>query len=167
MKLRMAGRLGNLLKAGMGRKPDEAITLADYAGRLGTDALFGTLAATQTPGDAFDKAAAFAGSTLGGAGGGLLLTGLARNKIPAGVTELTGSFLGDIAGMHASEAVQRGKDKLMGGEGLSAYERMGKEQQDAFAEQLRQQILTQYGLIPGTREQYAQSDNQGLGTGVL
>ena len=166
MKARMAGKLMNLLKAGMGRAPDEAIRIRDIAGRFGPDAAFGVLAATQTPGDAFDKATAFAGSTLGGGGGGLLLSGLTGNKMPM-VSEMAGSFLGDYAGMHASEALQRGKDKVTGGEGLSAYERMGKEQQDAFAEQLKQQILTQYGLIPGTREQYAYGNDQGLGTGVL
>ena len=78
---------------------------------------------------------------------------------------MAGGFLGDYAGMHASEMMQRGKDKVTGGEGLSAYERMGKEQQDVFAENLKQQILTQYGLIPGTREQYAYDNNQGLGEG--
>ena len=71
MKAKMAGKLMNLLKAGMGRAPNKAIRIKDIAGRFGPDAAFGVLAATQTPGDAFDKATAFAGSTLGGGGGGL------------------------------------------------------------------------------------------------
>lgn len=166
MKGRMAGSLMGLLKTGLGVAKDEKIGARKVFNRFAPDAAFGMLAASQTPGDAFDKATAFAGSTLGGGGGGLLLSGITGNKAPM-ITELVGGFLGDQAGMYASEGLQRGKDKLTGGEGLSAYERMGKEQQDAFAEQLKQQILTQYGLIPGTREQYAYSNDQGLGTGVL
>ena len=59
MKAKMAGKLMNLLKSGLGRTPDEAIRIRDIAGRFGPDAAFGVLAATQTPGDAFDKATAF------------------------------------------------------------------------------------------------------------
>lgn len=166
MKARMAGAVLNLLKSGLGVAKSDPITAGKVFNRFAPDAAFGLLAATQTPGDAFDKATAFAGSTLGGGGGGLLLSGLTRNKAPM-VTELVGGFLGDQAGFMASEALQKGKDKLTGGEGLSAYERMGKEQQDAFAQQLQQQMMAQYGLIPGTREQYAYGNDQGFGTGVL
>ena len=71
------------------------------------------------------------------------------------VGELVGGFGGDYLGMMAGDTLARGKDKLMGGEGLTAWERMGAEQQTQYAQQLEQQILSQYGLIPGTREQYA------------
>ena len=42
----------------------------------------------------------------------------------------------------------------MGGEGRTAYERMGDEQQQLFADQIRQQTLMGAGLIPGIQDQY-------------
>ena len=35
---------------------------------------------------------------------------------------------------------------------------MGEKEQAAYAAQLEQDILSQYGLLPGTREQYAQAN---------
>ena len=51
----------------------------------------------------------------------------------------------------------------MGGAGLNPYERMGEADKAAFAQQLEQQILAQYGIVPGTREQYAQDPSSGMG----
>ena len=130
------------------------ITAQSVAGRFAPDAFFGVLAATQTPGDAFDKATAFTTSTLGGGLGGALTTAATRGKLGA-LGELAGGYGGDMLGMHVGDAISRGKDKLMGGEGLTPYERMGAEQQKQFAQDLEQQFLAQYGmLVPGTREQY-------------
>ena len=53
-----------------------------------------------------------------------------------------------------SDSIQRLKDKLSGGEGLTAFEQMNVQEQRRFAEELKQAMLTQYGLLPGTREQY-------------
>ena len=130
------------------------ITAGSLTGRFAPDALFGVLAATQTPGDAVDKGAAFLGSTLGGGLGGAGVTALTRGRLGT-VGELVGGLGGDYLGQMGGDAVQRLKDKVTGGEGLTAYERLSTEQQKEFAEQLQQQILAQYGLLPGTREQYA------------
>ena len=130
------------------------ITAGSLAGRFAPDAAFGAPAALQTPGDFGDKAIAFGSSTLGGGLGGAGLTALTRGKLGM-VGELVGGFGGDYLGMMAGDTLARGKDRLMGGEGLTAWERMGAEQQAQFAADLKQQILTQYGIIPGTREQYA------------
>jgi hypothetical protein len=130
------------------------ITAGSVAGRFAPDAVFGVLAAAQTPGDIGDKAIAFGSSALGGGLGGAGLTALTRGKLGM-VGEMVGGMGGDYLGMMAGDTLARGKDKLMGGEGLTAWERMGAEQQAQYAKELEQQILTQYGLLPGTREQYA------------
>ena len=58
--------------------------------------------------------------------------------------------------MAVGDNLMRGKDLVMGGKGQTAWERMGEAEQAAYAEELKGQILAQYGLLPGTREQYAQ-----------
>lgn len=130
------------------------ITAGSLAGRFAPDALFGVLAATQTPGDAIDKGAAFLGSTLGGGLGGAGVTALTGGRLNQ-VGELIGGLGGDYVGQMGGDTIQRLKDKLTGGEGLTAYERLSSDQQKEFAQQLQAQILAQYGLLPGTREQYA------------
>jgi hypothetical protein len=65
--------------------------------------------------------------------------------------------------MMIGDNAQRIKDKMMGGEGLTPWERMGAEQQAQFAQELEQQIMAQYGIIPGTREQYAVDPTTGYG----
>jgi hypothetical protein len=74
-----------------------------------------------------------------------------------------GSYAGDFGGMMIGDNAQRIKDKMMGGEGLTPWERMGAEQQAQFAQELEQQIMAQYGIIPGTREQYAVDPTTGYG----
>ena len=139
----------------------------DIAGRLSFDALFGGMAALQTPGDIGDKLIAGGATFAGGGLTGLAAGGLAR-RTPGlrrfeGAADLVGSFGGDYLGMMAGDSLQRGKDVLMGGEGLTPWERMGAEQQAQYAQELEQQIMAQYGLIPGTREQYAVDPTTGYG----
>ena len=140
---------------------------SEIAMRLVPDLGFGVLAAVQTPGDISDKLIAGSTSAIGGSLGGIATAGALRGmRMPGAVQnlgDLAGSFGGDYMGMMVGDTLQRGKDKLMGGQGLTAFERMGAEQQAAYAQQLEQQILTQYGLIPGTREQYAIDPNTGMG----
>ena len=139
----------------------------EIAMRLVPDVGFGVLAAVQTPGDLGDKLIAGSTSALGGSIGGIATAGALRGmRMPNAVQnlgDLAGSFAGDYVGMMAGDTLQRGKDKLMGGQGLTAFERMGAEQQALYARQLEQQILAQYGIIPGTREQYAIDPNTGMG----
>lgn len=158
-KARMAGAL--LKKLG-GTSKDllfGGMTNPQIAARLAPDAFFGILAATQTPGDLGDKLIAGGSSAIGGGLGGLAV-GRAVGKMGGGetlqtISDFAGSFGGDVAGMAVGDQIMRGKDLVMGGQGLTPYERMGAEQQAAFAADLERQILAQYGLLPGTREQYA------------
>ena len=78
--------------------------------------------------------------------------------------EIAGGYGGDMLGMVAGDTISRAKDKLVGGQGLTPYERMGAEQQQQFARDLEQQILAQYGLlVPGSREQYLADPSTGMG----
>ncbi len=130
----------------------------ELAMRLGPDAIFGAMAAMQTPGDIGDKLIAggtqFGFGGLGGLATGRLAKGLGASSGVETIADFMGSYGGDFAGMAAGDALQRGKDKVMGGEGRTAYERMSDEQQQQFAEQIRQQTLMGAGFIPGIQEQY-------------
>ena len=169
-KARMAGEL---LKRLGGTSKDllfGGMTKEQIAGRLAPDAIFGVLAATQTPGDLGDKLIAGSASAIGGGLGGLAtgralgaLPGMRNNMTVQNIADFAGSFGGDVAGMAVGDQIMRGKDLVMGGQGLTPFERMGAEQQAAFAADLERRILAQYGLLPGTREQYA---NPTTGYGV-
>ena len=139
----------------------------EIAQRLAFDAAFGGLAAFQTPGDLGDKliagTATFAGGGLTGRAAGGAVRNMGGKPWLVNTADMIGSFGGDYLGMMAGDTIQRGKDRLMGGEGLTAWERMGAEQQADYAQQLEQQILAQYGLIPGTREQFAMDPSTGMG----
>lgn len=140
----------------------------EVAMRLLPDLAFGGLAAAQTPGDLGDKLIAGTTQALGGVVGGIGSAGIAR-KLGANdgfqtAADFIGSYGGDFAGMMVGDTLQRGKDKLMGGQGQTAWERMGANQQAQYARQLEQQILAQYGLVvPGSREQYAIDPSTGMG----
>ena len=140
----------------------------EVAMRILPDLAFGGLAAAQTPGDFGDKLIAGTTQALGGVVGGVGSAGLAR-KLGANnglqtAADFIGSYGGDFAGMMVGDTLQRGKDRLMGGRGETAWERMGSQQQAQYAQQLEQQILAQYGLVvPGSREQYAIDPSTGMG----
>ena len=155
----LAGGTKNLLFGSMGKK--------EIAQRLAFDAVFGGMAAVQTPGDLGDKLIAGGSTFVGGGLTGLAAGGAVRRmggpQWLEGTADMVGSFGGDYLGMMAGDSLQRGKDKLMGGEGLTPWERMGAEQQAQYAQELEQQILRQYGLIPGTREQFAVDPTTGYG----
>ena len=145
---------GHFLKSNMGANAGEV------ALRVVPDIGFGVMAATQTPGDLGDKLIAGSTQAMGGILGGVGAAGAVR-KMGGGqaiqnLADMGGSVAGDFAGMALGDNMQRGKDVLMGGSGQTPWERMGAQEQAAFAEELKGQILAQYGLIPGTREQYAQ-----------
>ena len=135
------------------------MTGGQIAGRLAPDALFGVLAATQTPGDLGDKLIAGSASAIGGGLGGLAV-GRAVGKMGGGdtlqtIADFAGSIGGDYGGMYVGDQLMRGKDLVLGGQGLTPYERLSTAEQSAFAQDLEKRILAQYGLLPGTREQYA------------
>ena len=166
--LRLAGtalkNTGKFLINNMGQGPGE------IALRIVPDVGFGVLAATQTPGDLGDKLIAGGSQAAGGILGGVGTVGLLR-KVPGlekqqgllNLADMAGSVAGDFAGMAVGDNVSRAKDVLMGGTGQTAWERMGSLEQQKFAKDLEQQILAQYGLLPGTREQYAIDPTTGMG----
>ena len=166
---RLAGEalgLGGRLKAAITGDPTKKVDLADLAGTSGFDLLFGGLAAAQTPGDAVDKLIAGGSQAIGGGLGGVALTaavGPQRLGKYRFLTDMAGSVGGDMLGYAAGENLMRGKDMLGGGQGQTPWEKMSAQQQEEYGKMLRQQILTEYGIVPGTREQYAMDPTTGLG----
>ena len=167
--LRKAGEalgLGGRLKAAITGSASKSIDLVDLAQTFGFDFLFGGLAMAQTPGDLGDKLIAGTTQAVGGGLGGVGLTAaigpqrLGKGRI---ITDMLGSVGGDFAGMAIGDNAMRLKDRIGGGSGQTPYERMGEAQQLQLAEELREQMITQYGLVPGTREQYAADPSTGMG----
>lgn len=161
---RMAGQaLANpAFKGGLGKAVFGEMSKGQIAARLAPDAIFGGVAALQTPGDLGDKLIAGTASGLGGALGGIGLS-RAAGRFGEGASlaaDFGGSILGDMGGMAIGDTLQRGKDKLFGGEGQTAYERMSAEQQAQFAEQIRRQTLAGVGIVPGVQSRYF--DNTGM-----
>ena len=150
------GMLGNVLKAGFAPDPTRG-ALGQVAGRVAPDVLFGGIAAMQTPGDFTDKLIAGTTQAVGGGLGGGLTTGLTGGRLGM-LGEFAGGYGGDVAGMMIGDNLQRGKDKIMGGKGQTAYERMGEEQQKQFADQIRNETLMSMGIgpgyLPGVQDQY-------------
>ena len=154
------GALGKALKMGFAPDPTQGVT-QQVLGRVAPDLLFGGIAAATTPGDVGDKAIAGLTQAVGGGLGGGLITGATRGKLGM-MGEMAGGIGGDFAGMAVGDALMRGKDKLAGGKGETPYERMGREQQEQFAQQIRADALMGAGLIPGFQQQYGYLDELGL-----
>jgi len=157
---RMAGQAlaNSAFKGGLGKAIFGEMSKGQIASRLAPDAIFGGLAALQTPGDIGDKLVAGGASALGGGLGGLALSRAAGARgFGEGVqlaADFGGSILGDMGGMAVGDVVMRGKDKLMGGAGQTPYERMSTQQQAQFADEIRRQTLAGAGLVPGVRDQF-------------
>ena len=154
--------MSGAFKSGLGNAVFGNMTKGQIVNRLAPDAFFGGLAALQTPGDLGDKLIAGTTSAVGGGLGGLALgrAGQRFGDTAGFMADMAGSVGGDYAGMMVGDTLQRGKDKVFGGEGQTAYERMSSEQQAQFAEQIRQQTLAGAGLIPGVQDRYF--DNTGM-----
>lgn len=161
---RMAGQgLANAaFKGGLGKAIFGEMGKGQIAARLAPDLMFGGLAAATTPGDIGDKLIAGSASAVGGGLGGIAL-GRAAGRFgdTAGLlADMAGSIGGDYAGMAVGDTLQRGKDRVMGGSGQTAYERMSAQQQAEFAEQIRRQTMAGAGLVPGVQDRYF--DNTGM-----
>ena len=140
-KGRMAGQLLKWLFKDQG--PGE------IAMRIVPDVGFGVLEGALTPGDIGDKLIAGSSTALGGVTGGVALGKLGfGNPIATQMLDLTGSVAGDFAGRAVGDQIQRGKDKMMGGKGQTAYERMSDEQFEMLKEEGRRQALAELGLLP-------------------
>jgi len=109
----------------------------DWGVAIAPDIMFGGLAAGMTEGDVLDRGAAFLGSSLGGAGGGLVLRGLvpSRNPIVQMGLEIAGGIGGDIGGMTVADNFMR-----MRHGGYTPWEQKQLEQQAL----LENEILAKY-----------------------
>ena len=162
---RMAGQgLANAaFKGGLGKAIFGEMGKGQIAARLAPDLMFGGLAAATTPGDIGDKLIAGSASAVGGGLGGIAL-GRAAQKYgdtASMVADMAGSIGGDYAGMMVGDTLQRGKDRVMGGTGQTAYERMSAQQQAQFAEQIRRQTMAGAGLVPGVRDEFMYANGLG------
>lgn len=134
-----------------------AMSKGDILARLAPDLMFGGLEAVMTPGDIADKTIAGLSSAAGGSLGGLALGRLGGSNQALGyVLDMAGSIGGDMGGRMIGEGLQKGKDKLAGGKGQTAYERLSEEDRLKLEELIRQdqtgQVLAQLGLLPGSTQ---------------
>ena len=140
-KARFAGTVFNgtrkLLGQGSRLLGIDKMGAIEKAARFGPDALFATMNAVQTPGDLADKVIAGTTDFIGSAGTGLVVAApFKKAPVVAGMIDQAGSIAGMYGGMAVSENMQRAKDRAMGGQGLSAYERAGVEYDEALKQQL-------------------------------
>ena len=135
----------------------------EMAARLSMDALGGLMAAAYTPGDLGDKLIAGTASTLGGAGGGLVLGKLGGgNPLLGTALDFAGSIGGVMAASVLGEQVMKGKSVLQGEGFRSPYQKLGDEQQKQLAEAIRADVMRQYGMIAPSTIAYA-DPSTGLG----
>jgi len=152
---RMAGGALKWLFKDMGK--------GEIAMRLAPDIMFGGVEAAMTPGDIGDKAVAGLSSALGGSLGGVALGKIGGSGALGTALDMAGSIGGDMIGREVGGAILRGKDKLGGGEGLTPYEKMSKEQQLAMLQAGRTQALAEMGLLPGGYQEYLTDPSTGMG----
>ena len=138
MPVRLAGKVFQGAK-GLGKWMKGDMDRGQLIGRLIPDAGMAALQGVMTPGDLGDKV--IAGTTDFAASAGLgLVAARPFQSMPnvAGGMDMLGSTVGAFAaGPALSDSLQRGKDKVMGGQGLSAYERANLE----YEEQIRAAII--------------------------
>ena len=151
------------LALGLGRNLFKGMSKAEIAMRLAPDAMFGVLEGAMTPGDIGDKVIAGTGSAIGGGMGGLALGRLGGPGAMGTVLDMAGSIGGDMLGREASSAILRGKDALMGGQGLTPYEKMSEQQALAMMQSGRTQALAELGILPGNYQEYLTDPSTGMG----
>jgi hypothetical protein len=143
-KARMAGKALEALKWLF--KGDDA---GQIALRVIPDVGFGVLEGALTPGDIGDKIIAGSSTAVGSLAGGIGLGKLGGNSMVARqLLDISGSVGGDFAGRAVGDMIQRGKDKVSGGKGQTAYERLSEEQFNALKEEASRQALAELGLLP-------------------
>ena len=133
----------------------------EKAARFGPDALFATMNAVNTPGDLGDKLIAGTTDFVGSAGTGLVLAApFKKMPVAAGFIDQAGSIAGMYGGMAVGDNLQRGKDRMLGGEGLTAYERANAEYEDQLVARILQDLDTAGLLTPAGRAIFT-NDNTG------
>ena len=140
-------------------------TGGDLALRLGMDGIGAFANAAATPGDLGDKGITFL-TDLGMSSA----SGLAAGRLPGGsnralgtMYDMAGSMAGAYGSMPVSEKLLQAKDLATGGAGESPWQKMGREQQELYAQQLEQEILAKYGLINPQSAQYLNPGVMGNG----
>ena len=158
-KARMAGKALEALKWLF--KGDDA---GQIALRVVPDVGFGVLEGALTPGDLGDKVVAAAGSSVGSLAGGIGLGKLGgKSQVARQLLDMAGSVGGEFGGRYVSEGIQRGKDKLLGGKGQTAYERLSEEQFLAMKEEASRQVLAEMGLLPAGYQAALHDPYSGMG----
>lgn len=128
----------------LGAMDNKELTKA-LALRFVPDAIGGTIVGATTPGDLGDKIIAGTTDALGGAIGGIGLSGATRLKGNLGIAaDMAGSLTGAYGSMPVSEQLLRMKDSMSGGKGQSPYEKLNEENRIA----IEQALLTRLGFGP-------------------
>ena len=142
----MIGQVGRLAGSAL-RYLTKDVGKGAMVARLSTDALGGLMAAAYTQGDLGDKLIAGTASTLGGAGGGLILGKLGgSNPMLATALDFAGSIGGDMAASLVGEQVMKGKSALQGEGFRTPYQKLSEDQQRQLAEAIRADVMRQYGM---------------------
>ena len=167
-KARLAGSIFNGVRELGGKAAKvlniDKMTPGEAFGRFGLDAGYAVLGAAQTPGDFGDKLIAGGGDLITSAGAGIALSALPgiRNKPGvASTVDAIGSTAGYMLGQPVVESTMRAKDKLMGGEGLSPYDKANIE----YEQQLTRQVLMDLeaaGLLKPEANALLTNDNTGM-----
>ena len=165
-KGRLAGQIFRALK-GAGKGTNKLLgldrmTTGDKLMRFGMDGVYSVMGAAATPGDIGDKVIAGVGDFALSAGSGLVAGAPLKNHPgAANIADNLGSVVGWQLGQPAIEGTMRLKDKLTGGEGLSAYDKANI----AYEEQLRAQVIAELdaaGLLNPELKQLVTNDNTGM-----
>ena len=158
----MLGRVAGAA-LGLGKSLFKGMGPTEIALRLGPDAMYGIMEGAMTPGDMGDKIIAGSGSAIGGAMGGLALGKLGGRGPLGTMLDMGGSIGGDMLGRAASDQVLRGKDKVSGGEGLTPYEKLNKEQMMQLVQSGKMQALAELGLLPSSAQSALVDPYTGMG----
>ena len=152
MKARLAGKIFEAAKKLPGQTSRllgiDQMDAGQKLWRFGPDGVWAVVNAVQNPGDLTDKLIAGTTDFVGSAGTGLAFAAPFNKRAPgvAQGLDMLGSTVGMFGGMAVSEGMQRGKDKMMGGQGLSAYERANVQYEEQFRQQIMQE-LSAAGLL--------------------
>jgi len=128
----------------------------ELALRLGQYAIGGAMAGAYTPGDIGYKLIAGTAATVGGSLGGLALGKIGGKGLIGTGLDMVGSYGGDMAASMAAQEVMKAKSALSGEGYKTPYQKMSEEQQALLAQAIKQDVLSQYGMVvPGAPLQYA------------
>lgn len=160
-RARLAGQIFNAAKTAAAW-PFKGMGTIEKIARVGPDAVMGTIVGVNTPGDLSDKITAGATDAILGSTVGIVAAKPFKNPLIAGAVDTAASTAGAmVIAPKVTESIQRNKDRMLGGEGLSAWERSAKEHEEL----LRQQILQEYvnaGVIPANALPNVAVSNAGI-----